>query len=205
MVGKTEDLNRATAQESERLAEKWVFNPEREEMDNDINKIIMSQGFRFWEYKSNTPNVTNDEDLVELLKGAERSGGLTPNISRSILIDIKPDLEDLPPVPPKDDEIGWDPDMPFSWSLGMLMKSMANANQNGTLAPQGQTPKPPKANGRPSGDAAKTLNPDDVIKDFLERPERALEVFVSIRDRLEDELDIDVFGETKRDFFDHVG
>ena len=205
MVGKTEDLNRATAQESERLAEKWVFNPEREEMDNDINKILLSQGFRFWEYKSNSPNVTNDEDLVEILKGGEKSGGMTPNISRSILIDIKPDLEELPPVPPKDPETGWDPDMPFSWNLALLMKGMANANQNGTLEPQGQIPKPPKDNGRPRNEATKIIDPDEVIKDFLERPERALEVFTTLRDRLEDELDIDVFGETKRDYFDHAG
>ena len=196
MVGKTEDLNRSTAQESERLAEKYVYNPEREEMDEVINQIFMQQGFRFWFFKSNSPNVTNDEDLVKILTGAEKAGCLTPRIGRMILEDIL--NRELPPLKTTED---FDPDLPFSLCLARLMQSAGFANQNGTFAPQGQIPTAPgepgrpataeagnPANSSPSDDVQKRLDPHEALKDLLAQPEKLIESLTTVRDALGKEL-----------------
>ena len=161
MTGDTKNLNRATAQESERLAEKYVYNPIREKLDNDWNRILIQQGFRFWVLKSNSPNVTNDEDLVKILSGSEKSGALTPRIARMILEDIF--NKELPPIK-EDDEI-FDPDLPFSMSLAKVTQGLGNANQEGTLAPQGQIKKPSKENGRPKEDDKKL----DIVDNIFDR------------------------------------
>lgn len=206
MVGYSEDLNRAVAQESERLAEKWVFNPAREEMDRCLNQIFMQQGFRFWKYKSYSPNVTNDEDIVEILKGGEKTGGVTPRIARMLLEDIL--NRELPPI--KETDPDFDPDIPFSLSLAKLQVGAAKANAEGTSAPQGQIAKPPKPNGRPPkedetedeiveqifeqihdlGDAEK------VFQNIVEQPDTTIKVLKSVRDRLEAHLNQQVLGQT---------
>lgn len=207
MVGKTEDLNRNNAQESERLSEKWVYNPARESMDKAINRIFMQQGFKHWNFKSNSPNVTNDQDLVKILTGAEKTGGLTPRISRMLLEDIL--NRELPPV--KEGDPDFDPDVPFSLSIARLsMRPQASAaNAAGTFSPQGQ-------NARPRGEdnRSKVLDKlimevftdddgENILNNFIKSPEGKFEIMQELRDRIEDTLDLDSFGEVKRDYFDH--
>jgi len=170
MTGDTKNLNRATAQESERLAEKYVYNPIRETLDCDWNKILVQQGIRFWTLKTNSPNVTNDEDLVKILSGAEKSGALTPRIARMILEDIF--NKELPPIKENDDV--FDPDLPFSMSLAKITQGLAMANQEGTLATQGQIEKPKKENGRPKkeeDDEKEDDEKDDNQKDDNQKEE----------------------------------
>lgn len=206
LVGHTEDLNRATAQESERLAEKWVFNPAREEMDRCINQIFMQQGFRFWMYKSYSPNVTNDEDIVKILSGGEKTGGITPRIAHMMLEDVL--NRELPPI--KEDDPDFDPDLPFSLSLAKLQVGAAQANREGTSAPQGQIAKPAQPNGRPPkedetekdiveqifsqihsiGDAEK------VFENILDKPETTIKVLKTVRDNIEAHLNKQVLGQT---------
>lgn len=195
LVGASENYDRATAQVSEGLTEKYVFNPEREEIDRDINKILFAQGIRFWTFKSNSPNVTNDEDLVRILTGAERSGALTPRISRMLLEDILnrelPTFDDTP-----DD---FNPDVPFSFTLAKLMQSVGNANQNGTFASQGQTPKPPANSNEQTKyeEIGDLLDPNMAIDKMLEKPEDYIKALTQIRDSLKEDLDEEAFGEVQ--------
>ena len=214
MTGDTENLNRATAQESERLAEKYVYNPIREKLDCVWNKVILQQGFRFWIVKTNSPNVTNDEDLVKILNGAEKSGGLTPRISRMILEDIL--NRDLPPI--EENDPFFNPDIPFSLSLAKLTQGLGLANQEGTMAPQGQMPKPSLPNGRPPEDndddeseegeeneqdkndlvvqIFNSIDPAKILNRILTvgKKEKAIKTLIDLRDSIEETLNLDTFG-----------
>jgi len=85
-LGRTDDYTRATAAEARRLTDEQVFQPEREDEDFEINQqLTLRLGFKWHEFKTRTPNITDTESLVKLLGAADKSGGLTPEISRSIL------------------------------------------------------------------------------------------------------------------------
>lgn len=189
LVGASENYDRATAQVSEALTEKYVFNPEREEIDREINKIMLAQGIRFWIFKSNSPNVTNDEDLVRILTGAERSGALTPRIARMLLEDILnrdlPGFDNLPE--------GFSPDVPFSFTLAKLMHSAGAANQNGTFDSQGQTPKRPPSEST-DDDAILSASPGDLLEQIFEKPQRYIEKLTKMRDSLGEELTRESYG-----------
>lgn len=189
LVGASENYDRSTAQVSEGLTEKYVFNPEREAEDRSINKILLQQGIRFWTYKSNSPNVTNDEDLVRILTGAERTGGLTPRIARSLLEDIL--NRDLPGFDEMPED--FNPDVPFSYTLAKLMQSAGAANQNGTLASQGQTPR------RAAGSEPETASAEAAIEQMLAAPERFIEELTGVRDELTKKLRKESFGEAHHD------
>jgi PBSX family phage portal protein len=182
LVGASENYDRATAQVSERLTEKYVFNPEREAEDRIINKILLRQGIRFWNFKSNSPNVTNDEDLVHILTGAERSGALTPRISRLLLEDILnrelPGFENMP--------ADFNPDVPFSYTLAKLMHSVGSSNQNGTFAPQGQMPKSSDILG---------LNSETLFTEIFKNPNQYLQSLLELRGHLKLGLEKEAFGE----------
>lgn len=153
LVGSSENYDRATASVSEALAEKYVFNPEREFMDEVINRILLQQGFKYWKFKSNSPNVTDDEDLTKIITGGEKTGAVTPRIARMMLEDIL--NRELPEFKDKDDEGYFDPDVPFSLTLAKQMVGVGLANQNGTFANQGQNPTP---------DAGPSKNPADNVQ-----------------------------------------
>lgn len=156
LVGSAENYDRATAQTSEAMTEKYVFNPERVAMDECINQLLLQQGFRFWKFKSNAPNTTNDEDLVKIITGGEKTGAVTPRIARMMLEDIlnrelpDPDFEKIP----EDMKPFFNPDVPFSLGLARLMSGAGMANVNGTFANQGQTPTAPGQPGAPRADGS---------------------------------------------------
>lgn len=189
LIGASENYDRATAQVSEALTEKYVFNPEREEIDREINKILLAQGIRFWVFKSNSPNVTNDDDLVRILTGSERSGALTPRIARMLLEDILnrdlPGFENLPP--------DFNPDVPFSFTLAKLMHSAGTANQNGTFDGQGQIPRRP-AGDTGDDDSILSSSPDDLLEQIFEKPQRYIEKLTKVRDALGKELTKESYG-----------
>lgn len=189
LVGASENYDRATAQVSEALTEKYVYNPEREEIDREINKILLAQGIRFWVFKSNSPNVTNDEDLVRILTGAERSGALTPRIARMLLEDIlNRDLPDFSNLPE-----GFNPDVPFSFTLAKLMHSAGTANQNGTFDSQGQVPKRPGTESA-DDDSITSSSPDDLLEQIFEKPQKYIEKLTQVRDALGNELTRESYG-----------
>ncbi|MCZ6692957.1 MAG: hypothetical protein O6939_03530, partial [Bacteroidetes bacterium] len=75
-VGKTKDVNRATADAARKLSEEQVFEPERMEFDSIINRVILPEmDINYWEHKSKGPQLSTPEDLANLAE--KMKGGLT--------------------------------------------------------------------------------------------------------------------------------
>lgn len=198
MIGKTEEMSRDDAQQSERMAEKYIYNPAREEIDEDWNKMLVQQGIRFHIVKANSPNVTNDEDLVKILSGAEKTGGITPRIAHMILEDVL--NRKLPPI--KEGHPDFDPDLPFSISVGRLARGMARSNPEGTTAPRGQEEADRGVDNDPNSrdnQEAKTIV--DVLHDSLDPQDRLQAEFL---EQMEQVLDEKSFGRSRKDYFKHA-
>lgn len=125
-VGSAEDYSKATAEAGRKLADEQVFRPERDNFDAHLNKFLLPEmGVLFHQFVSNGPNVTDDQDLIQVLVAAERTGGLTPRIARRIINDIlNQDMGDINP-----DDIK--PDVPFSLQVAEAVKNQA-AMETGT-------------------------------------------------------------------------
>jgi len=109
--GNSDEYNRSTADSSRKLAEEQVFRPERDSFDAVMNTtIVPSLGAASVVFRSNTPNVTDNYELTQLLAVAERSGGLSPHISRLVVEDVLG--RNLPDVDP---EIN--PHVPFTLTM----------------------------------------------------------------------------------------
>lgn len=117
-MGRAEDYTRATADASRKVGEEQVFRPERTSEDVVWNQTILP-ALRAANVllKSNSPDVTDNYELTQLLAVAEQSGGLSPIISRMIVEDVLG--KDLPPI---DDTIPGN--IPFS--LTMQREQMEN-------------------------------------------------------------------------------
>jgi PBSX family phage portal protein len=126
-VGRSQDYTRATAETSKRLADEQVFSPEREAFDDIMNTQILPRlGIVLHNFKTNSPNVTENTDLIKMLAAAEKTGGLTPQIARDVMSDVL--NEDLGKVTAIDAEV------PFTIQVAEAAKNTAPVNQ-GTVAP----------------------------------------------------------------------
>lgn len=124
-LGKAEDYTRDTAETSRRLADEQIFAPERDEFDSFINRrLLPDMGIIYHKFKSNSPNTTDNTQLVKILAGAEKTGGMTPRIARTLLEDIL-SLE-LPPMP-----ADFPADVPFSLSMAEAVKNKADPTEPG--------------------------------------------------------------------------
>jgi len=124
-VGRSDDYTRATAESSRRLADEQVFAPERDEFDAVMNRVIFPHmGIIYHKFKSNSPNTTDNQQLVKILAGAEKTGGMTPEIARQMLEDIL--SAELPGFP--DD---FPANVPFSLTMAEAVKNKADASEPG--------------------------------------------------------------------------
>lgn len=124
-TGGTDDYTRATAETSRRIGDEQVFAPERDEFDKWINRVLFpAMGIRYHRFKSNSPNTTDNQELVNILAKAEKTGGMTPRIARQMLEDIMG--TELPTFPK-----GFDPDVPFSLTMAEAVKNKAEAVEPG--------------------------------------------------------------------------
>lgn len=124
-VGRADEYTRATAEASRRLADEQVFAPERDEFDHLINRRIFPEmGVVHHRYKSNSPNTTDNTELVKILAGAEKTGGMTPRIARMMLEDILG--VELPEFPED-----FDADVPFSLAMAEAVKNKADPTEPG--------------------------------------------------------------------------
>lgn len=125
LIGRTEDYTRTTAETSRRLADEQVFAPERDSFDDWVNRILFPHmDVKYHYYKSNSPNTTDNAELVKILAGAEKTGGMTPRIARMVLEDIL------------GRELGefvdaFDPNVPFSLTMAEAVKNQADATEPG--------------------------------------------------------------------------
>lgn len=126
LVGKAEDYNRATAEASIKLADEQVFAPERDSFDAIMNRLVYpDMGIRYHKFKSNSPNTTDNETLVGIIAGAEKTGGMTPRIARVVMSQVLgQDLNDDFPE-------GFDPDVPFSLTMAEAVKNKADPAEPG--------------------------------------------------------------------------
>lgn len=124
-VGRAKDYTRATAESSRRLADEQIFKPERDEFDECMNRLIFpDMEVIYHKYRSNTPNTTDNTQLVKILSGAEKTGGVTPRIARHMLEDILG--IDLPDFPDK-----FPADIPFSLTMAEAVKNKADPTEPG--------------------------------------------------------------------------
>lgn len=126
-TGKSEDYNRATADTSRKLADEQIFAPERDEVDFVINRQILPRlNARYYVFKSNSPIITSNEELIRLLGAAERTGGINPQISRDIISEIfGKDMGKVTAIDPK---------IPFTIQVAEAAKKRSPINL-GTVAP----------------------------------------------------------------------
>lgn len=124
-VGRSDEYSRATAEASRRLADEQVFAPERNEFDELINRVLFPEmGIRYHTFKSNSPNTTDNAQLVKILAGAEKTGGMTPRIARQVLGEVL--SQEMPEFP-----AGFDADVPFSLTMAEAVKNEADASEPG--------------------------------------------------------------------------
>lgn len=126
-VGMSEEYTRATADTSRMLADEQVFAPERDEFDLFMNRrLFPDMGIIYHKFKSNSPNTTDNTELVSILSGAEKTGGMTPRIARIVLEDILG--QELPPFT---QSAKFDPDLPFSLLMAEAVKNVGMPNEPG--------------------------------------------------------------------------
>jgi PBSX family phage portal protein len=129
-VGRAEDASKANAESARKLADVQVFGPERDEFDSMVNRrILPSLGVVYHTFKTNTPNTTDNQSLVQILAGAEKTGGMTPRIARKVIEDIL-GIE-LPPFPAKFGDMDFNPDLPFSLLMAEAVKNKADPAEPG--------------------------------------------------------------------------
>ena len=125
LVGRSDDYSRATAEASRQLADEQIFAPERDEFDALMNRILFpDMGIVYHQFKSNSPNTTDNQQLVKILAGAEKTGGMTPRIARAMLENILG--TELPDFPSE-----FDADFPFSLTMAEAVKNQADASEPG--------------------------------------------------------------------------
>lgn len=127
--GRVGEVGKA-AHESKKITDEQVFAPERRMFDEFINTMILpnitKNGITYWEYESNTPDLTDNESLIKTTAVSERTGALTPAIARMVLERVlnKP----LGPV------TGVAPDVPFSMTMAAGMKKEGDSVAGGGRA-----------------------------------------------------------------------
>lgn len=123
--GDADVYNKSTADTSRRLADEQIFAPERDEFDEMINRIIFPNlGILYHKYRSNSPNTTDNEQLVKMLATSEKTGGMTPFIARFMLAEILG--RELPEFPED-----FDPHVPFSLMMAEAVKNKADPTEPG--------------------------------------------------------------------------
>jgi capsid portal protein len=136
-LGATEDYSRAVVDTSRSVGDEQVFAPKRNKFDWWVNhrlfpamKLEGKHGVRFHEFVTNSPNTTDNKELVQILSGSEKTGGMTPRIARMALEDVFG--KDLPPFPTElPNGKPFDPDLPFSLLMADAVKNQADPAEPG--------------------------------------------------------------------------
>jgi capsid portal protein len=124
-IGRSDDYNRSTAESSRRLADEQIFKPERDDVDLMYNTLLTEFDMAYHDFKSNGPNITDDEDLIKLMLAAEKVGAMSPEEGRIIYADImgKEPNENWPE--------GIDPKVPMILQMAEAVKNKAQPSEPG--------------------------------------------------------------------------
>lgn len=120
-VGVSGDWTGKTIDASRRLSEEQVFGPTRAKTDRFFDEdVLLRLGVANSRFRSLSPNVTENGDLIRMLATGEKTGTVTPDIAHQFL-----ELVTNKKLPkPKRGE-GFDPHVPFSLTLARVMKQAA--------------------------------------------------------------------------------
>jgi len=81
-TGHSEDYTRASAQTSYEVAEGQVFGPEREMIDDFVNRHLLAPyGVEYWEVRSNPPRISDPKEVIEAVSAFNSVGAMTPNVA----------------------------------------------------------------------------------------------------------------------------
>lgn len=114
---------KANAEVARKLTDEQVFAPERAAFDAVVNRLFVELGLKTVVFRSATPNVTDNAELVAMLTAAERTGGVTPRIARDVVRDIFPAAATAPPIDPAK----LDPDKPYSLTMAVEVRNTGGA------------------------------------------------------------------------------
>lgn len=168
-IGTASAYNKATAEVSRVLGDEQVFDPERRIFDELMNfSVLPSLDVKYHEFKSNTPNVTNNEELIKLLAIAERTGGMSPRIARTAIQDVLSDLE-------LGEIIGIEPDLPYSLQLALAIGNQGPVD-SGIKVPDSEGPPENQADAI---DPKTGLIGKSILKELIELKKQVAEVKAS--------------------------
>jgi capsid portal protein len=78
LLGMSADYNRATSDAAERMFERYVAKPERNQFDFLINRLwVMNMGIRFHEFESKGPDLTDTEVIARVGAAVASMGGVS--------------------------------------------------------------------------------------------------------------------------------
>ena len=89
LVGKSNEINRATAEVALQIVEEQVFGPERHSHDFVINtKIFEDMGVKYWRYKTKPAKLENLEKVAMLINNFVKSGVVMPREARPVASEV---------------------------------------------------------------------------------------------------------------------
>jgi PBSX family phage portal protein len=133
--GDAGQVEKSTAELLYRKTDEQVFAPLRQRNDWFMNHVLFpAMGFSLSKIESRTPNITDNATLVQMAATAERTGGMTPRISRTLINEMSPAAADLPEAK------GIDLDTPFSLTMAEMVKSQADPTEVNQIGPPVQPP-----------------------------------------------------------------
>jgi len=89
-IGETEDVNRSSSDESDRIIQEQVFAPHRREFDWQFNRLILVNelNIKFWQLRSQGPPLMNLKDQTEAIRNLNLSGAVTPADLRDVASEV---------------------------------------------------------------------------------------------------------------------
>lgn len=135
-VGETTGVTESAIEAIRRMTDEQVFAPERNENDSFWNEQVLPHlGLDSVVIVSQSPNVTDNRELVQMLATAERTGGVTPEISRRMIEEIYPQAAECAPM-----DTSIPQDVPFSITMAQMVKKQNDPTEVGQLAGPVQPP-----------------------------------------------------------------
>ncbi len=122
-VGREEGLTKANGVVSRQLANEQVFAPERDSDDWQMTQILLEMEIRFHVFKTNSPNITDNAELIRAMAVGEKSGVISPRRANIIMEDIME--QSLGPLP------NTDPDTPFGITFAQAQNAQLPPGQEG--------------------------------------------------------------------------